>query len=208
MAKRDNVTEFVMRGTLQYAKVLGDPVLNYNEDGKEWKFDFVPNNAEGAKAELKRVGVDDRLRSKENYLNGRPYMSFKQAELNRDGEPNKRIKITEIDGQTPWDENKLIGNETVADVRFVVIDNGKGKFKGVYPRSIRVLEHIPYERKEFADLPEDDPYYAAAQEAKAKKEAEYNQFRRDFGLDEDGEDVGNNGADTRDDDDLNDELPV
>jgi len=31
----------VFRGKAQYAKVLGEPMLNYNKDGKEWKIDVV-----------------------------------------------------------------------------------------------------------------------------------------------------------------------
>lgn len=190
MASNTETTTFVYRGRLQYAKVLGDPVLNYNKDGNEWKFDFVPNDARTAEKELKAVGKGDRIRSKEDYLNGEKYISFKQAELTRDGKPNRRIRVEDAAGN-PWPETKLIGNGSVADVKFVVVDNGPGKFKGMYPRSIRILEHVPYERKEFDDLPEDDEYANAAERA----QREYEQFQRDFGVGE-----------PPSDDDLNDDL--
>lgn len=164
-----SVTNLVFRGKLQYARVLGDPVLNYNKDGQEWKFDFIPLDTKGSKAELKEVGVADRLRvltdseGNERY-DGQAYMSFKQNALRKNGEPNYPIKVQDINGN-PWPEDRLLGNDTIADVRFVVIDNGQGRFNGVYPRSIRVLELVPYESDEFQPIAKDDPFYKAAQQA-------------------------------------------
>lgn len=200
MAK-DNVTTVVFRGKLGYPKVLEHQLsLNYNEDGKEWKFDFCPNDPANAAKELKRLGVEDRLRrtpsAKDDYFDGQPYMSFKQNEFKKDGEPNKPIRVLQKDGETPWPqtEEAELGNNTVVDLKFVVIDNGKGKFKGVYPRSIRVLEHKPFYRKEFDDLSEDDEYYGtdeASGDEQARKDAEYSQFQKDFDLDDDINDLGN-----------------
>lgn len=159
----------VFRGTLQYARVLGDPVLNYSKDGQEWKFDFIPNDPAGAAKELASVGVADRLRSlKDSEGNpryeGKEYMSFKQNAERKDGTPNTPIRVEDIYGN-PWPEDVLLGNGTVADVKFVVIDNGRGKFHGVYPRSIRVLELVPYQSKEFAPIDENDPYFKKVAEA-------------------------------------------
>lgn len=171
----DNVTTLVYRGQLQYAKVLGDPVLNYNKDGQEWKFDFIPNDEAAAMKELKSLGVGDRLRTlyfkdedgnpdpKNPRYDGRKFMSFKQNATRKDGSPNQAIQVVDIKGN-PWPEDVLLGNDTVADVKFVVIDNGKGRFHGVYPRSIRVLELVPYNRPEFDDLDEDDEYFKKAAE--------------------------------------------
>lgn len=163
----NNVTTLVYRGKLQYAKVLGDPVDNYAKDGKEWKFDFIPNDQDGAAKELKSLGVGDRLRSKENSdgelrYDGAKFMSFKQRALKADGTPNKPIRVLTITGKD-WPEEVLLGNDTVADVTFVVIDNGKGRFNGVYPRSIRVLDLVPYTNG-VEPLPEDDEYAANAEE--------------------------------------------
>lgn len=162
----------VFRGTLQYARVLGDPVLNYNKDGQEWKFDFIPNDPKGARKELVAAGgskVNDRLRtlldSEGNpRYEGAEYMSFKQNATRRDGTPNQPIRVEDVYGNT-WPEDVLLGNGTVADVKFVVIDNGPGKFPGIYPRSIRVLDLVQYQSKEFAPIDEADPYFAKAAEA-------------------------------------------
>jgi hypothetical protein len=199
MAKKNDVTTFVYRGKLQYAKVLGNPVLNYNEDGNEWKFDFIPNDPRTALKELKAVGKEERVRTKDDYLDGQTFISFKQAEYDANGDPNRRIKVVDAAGND-WPETRLIGNGTVADVKFVVVDYGKGKFKGMYPRSIRILDLVPYERKEFEALPEDDEYAAAAMRAAA----EYKQFQEDFGV-PDAEDEDTSPVET---DELNDDIPL
>lgn len=166
---RDNVTTLVYRGKLQYAKVLGDPVDNYAKDGKEWKFDFIPNDQDGATKELKSLGVGDRLRSKEKadgepLYDGQKFLSFKHRATKADGSPNDPIKVRTATGK-PWpSEDILLGNDTVADVTFVVIDNGKGRFKGMYPRSIRVLDLVPYAKQDATPLDESDEYYEKAAE--------------------------------------------
>ena len=59
MAKNATV---VLRGTAMYAKVLGDPVLNYDKDGKEWKFDFIPDAQKETAKDLHRaIGVAQAL---------------------------------------------------------------------------------------------------------------------------------------------------
>ena len=165
---KNDVTTLVFRGRLQYARVLGDPVLNYNKDGQEWKFDFIPNDPKGAAKELQAAGVRDRLRSLPDSddnprYDGAEYMSFKQNAERKDGTPNTPIRVETLTGN-PWPEDVLLGNDTVADVRFVVIDNGKGRFHGVYPRSIRVLDLVEYKSKEFDEISEEDEYYAKVKE--------------------------------------------
>ena len=160
----------VLRGTLQYAKILGDPSLNYNKDGQEWKFDFVPNNQKSVNKELKEAGIADRLRvlidKKTNTprYGGSAYMTFKQNANRKDGTPNQPIKVVDAAGN-PWNPTTLLGNDTEADVKFVVIDNGEGKFTGVYPRAVRVLKLVPYQAKEFEPLDEDDEFHEEAMEA-------------------------------------------
>jgi hypothetical protein len=182
MAKANDVQTITLRGKLSFAKVLEHQLsLNYNKDGREWKVDLeiTPDDAKG----LKSVGIADRVKTKDEYLSGNPFLSFKQAELKKDGSPNETIKVTDILGK-PWDQEKELGNGTVADLKFVVVDYGKGMKKGVYIRAIRVLEHVPYESKPFTALDESDPYFAAAQAAAAQ------------------------GTQTQEqDEDLNDEIP-
>lgn len=197
MSKNVTVT---LRGRLQYAKVLGDPVLNYDKSGKEWKFDFVPNEQKAVAKELAGYGIGDRLRSKtnnktgEDIYGGAKFMSFRQKEFKNSGEANAPIEVVDVLGK-PWDQSKLLGNDTVADVKFAVVDYGPGKKAGVYPRKIRVLDHVPYETDGFEPISEDDEYFAKAAEAAKKAEEEYKQFQKDF-------------QPSTVEDELNDDLPV
>ena len=191
-----DVTTHTFRGKASFAKVLPDQLsLNYSKDGKEWKIDL--EISEDTVKEAKKLKIGDKIRrgepytkddgtEKPAYLGGRPYLTFRQAELRRDGTPNNPIEIKDILGQ-PWPVDKEIGNESVIDLKFVITNPGAGKKRGIYPRAIRVLDHVPYERKTFTDIDENDPYYKAAIEAQQQaantSPAAPDTFRKDFGLD-------------------------
>lgn len=169
----------VFRGKAQYAKVLGDPVLNFNKDGKEWKLDVVFPDDKGIKAEAKKLGIADRVKQKDSYAEGQAYMTFKQAEFKRSGEANERVKVTDILGN-PWPQTTLIGNGSDIDVKFVVVDYGPGKKHGVYIRSIRVLKLVEYNKQEFDAIPEDDEFAAEAKALQEQRQREDAQFKKDF----------------------------
>jgi len=159
-------------GTGNWMKVLGDPVDNYNKDGKEWTLDFTPDAA--AVAELRRLGVDHKLKNKgderENFL------TLKQRATKPDGTPARPITVVDARNHL-WDPKidargevtNKIGNMSTVEVKLDVVDYGKGKVAqaryGLYPIAIRVLEHKPYVRQEFAPLPEDSKYYDNFNEA-------------------------------------------
>ena len=169
----NNTQTVVLRGKASFAKILGDPVLNYNKDGKEWKMDLVIDK--DTVKEVKALGIGDRVKTKEGYVDGRPHLTFKQSELRRDGTPNKPIPVKDI-LQKDWDHSKLIGNESDVEVKFVVMDHGPGKKNGVYIRSVRVLKLVEYDRKEFDAIDENDAFYEealkAAKAAEAAEQAE------------------------------------
>lgn len=194
----------VFRGKAQYAKVLGEPMLNYNKDGKEWKIDLVLAD-KGLLAEAKKLGIGDRVKQKDDYVDGQSYMTFKQAEFKRDGTANEPIKVTDILGN-PWPKDKLIGNGSDVDVKFVVIDYGPGKKSGVYIRSIRVLKLVEYNKKEFDDLPEDDEFAAEAKAAAEKRARDMEQFKKDFDLKDDPYEAGGPEPEDALDDDLEEVL--
>jgi len=179
---------FVIRGKAMYAKILGEPIPNYDKSGKEWKMDLQLTDKNSLK-ELKAAGIGDRVKTKDNYLDGSPFMSFRQAEYRKDGvTKNEPIKIVDAAGK-PWDDNKLIGNQSDVDVKFVKMDFGPGKKPGVYIRAVRVLNLVPYEKDDFGAITEDDEFF---QEAVKVSDEE---FAKDFGLQGDV-------------DDLDDELPM
>lgn len=157
----------VLRGAASFAKILGDPVLNYNKDGKEWKMDLQLTD-KGALKELKALGISDKVKQKETYLNGDPHLTFKQSEFRKNGKPNFPIRVVDITGAA-WPQEKLIGNGSIVDVKFVVMDHGVGKNKGMYIRSVRVVKLETYAPQEFDAIAEDDEFFneVAAAEAMA-----------------------------------------
>lgn len=185
---------YVIRGKTSYAKIVGEPRLNYNKDGKEWAVDI--EISKDTLKEFKSWGIANKVKSKPDYLDGAPYVRFKRDEMSKflddDGNPkkNKPIEIVDIKGQ-PWD-GRLLGNGTVVDVKFRVKDYGAGKQKGMYIDKVRVLDLVPYENAaDFEPLNEDDEYFRKAVE---QAEAEAKQFEKDFR--------------GQVDDDLNDEIPL
>lgn len=163
----NDTTTVVVRGKTSYAKILGDPVLNYSKDGKEWKMDLIIDK--NTVKEIKGYGIGDRVKTKDDYADGQPHLTFKQAEFQRSGKANNPIPVKDILGKD-WDQSKLLGNGTDVEVKFVVKDHGIGKKHGVYIRSVRVLKLEPYERQEFEPIDENDEFYQEA--LKAAKEAE------------------------------------
>lgn len=159
----NNIKTVTIRGKAHYAKILGDPIPNFAKDGKEWKIDLELTSKNTIK-ELKDLGLGDRIRQKEKYLDGSPYISFKQAEFKKDGVTrNKVISVVDRNGK-PWDENTLIGNGSTVDVKFVIIEYPAYGKTGVYIRGVRVLDLVPYERPLFDALDEDDEFYGGDEE--------------------------------------------
>lgn len=169
--KRDTV---YMQGKLYWAKIFGSPRPNYNNDGREWTFEFEPDD--NGLALLKEHKLTDRLKERE----GRnPYIILKRKEFDYEGKPNEHIRVVDAANHR-WNDKTLIGNESLADVKVQIVDYGKGKKQGIYPVAIRVLEHVQYESNDFEALDEDDP---RVKKANANYTAP--DFEKDFGMDED-----------------------
>lgn len=204
--KRDTV---YLQGKLYWFKALPDQLHdNYNEDGRQWAFEFEPDEA--SVATLTGAGLEDRLKTgkkkdgtmRKNYEGRSPFIVLKRAEFKEDGKPNDPIRIVDAANQ-PWPVKARIGNTTAADVKVSIVDYGTGKFKGIYPLAIRVLDLVPYAPNDFDELPEDD-------ERVKKAKSEYDQFRQDFDLGDEEEAVVRPMEDNSDAqrDDLDDEVPV
>lgn len=150
----------VIRGVVHWAKILGNPVPNYNEDGYEWTMDVTPDK-EGLGV-LKSLGLDVKLKNKDDDRGD--FIQFRQKAHRMDGSNNRPISVTDAAGN-PWPNDMLIGNGSVIDVKFEdkeYVVKGK-KQVGVYPQAVRVLDHKAYERVEFAPLPKEDKYAKAAE---------------------------------------------
>lgn len=164
-----------LTGRINWAKVLGDPVDNYNRDGKEWTFDFTPEK--GDLGLFKELKIEKKLKDKGDSRG--KFIQFKQKATRADGTPNRPITVVDARNR-PWDPNIKIGNDTLGEVKFEVVEYASTI--GVYPQAIRVLDLVPYVRQEFADRPEDDEYVRKADEFNPVTEEEMTSFQE---LDED-----------------------
>lgn len=182
VAKRKRETVY-LTGKLHWVRVFGTPRTNYNEDGREWAFEFEPN--EQSIDELDARGLRDRLKDgrkkdgtiRKGYEDRKLFLVLKRKEFDYEGAPNENIRVVDAANQ-PWNEKSMIGNGTDADVKVSIVDYGPGKFDGIYPVAIRVLELVAYVSEEFAPLDDGDPRKMAVQKAK-------DDFAKDFGLDDD-----------------------
>lgn len=146
-----------LRGKVYWAKILGAPVSNYEGTGREWAFEFEPDE-DGVKI-IKNHKLGDRLKDKssdERYAGRGVYLSLKRPELDRDGNENKHIRIYDAE-DNDWDHDTLIGNGSVVDLKIDIRDYGVGKKKGIYPVAIRVQDLVSYEKSEFGKMDGDAP---------------------------------------------------
>lgn len=192
MAAVNKATVFIS-GKLSWVKVLGDPVLNFNKDGREWTFELEPDE-KGLQTLIKH-GLTDRIKgrgynigTKGQHKERNPFIQLKKTEFNRDGNPNTPIRVydaLEAPGNpkqdTDWDKTVLIGNGSSADVKLDIRDYGMGKKKGIYPVAFRVTDHVQYEASEFGGMDTSDEFPVN------KKAPKKNTVVEDFGPDLDDE---------------------
>ena len=167
-------TTHVIRGKLHWAKLLGQPRLNKFTNEREWTVDVTPDDK--GRAEINRIGIADKLKTpKSTDPRKETFLTFKQREFREDRVTKERIKndpvkITDAQGND-WPANKLIGNETVADVKFRLSPDIPGRPRGAYIQAIRVLDLVEYESQDFEPLSEDDEFFASgSQDAPATEE--------------------------------------
>lgn len=134
-------------------------MANYNRDGFEWTFDFTPD-AEGL-ATLKAQGLASKIKNKGDERGD--FIQLKQKEKTVAGKLNDPITVCDAKNRL-WNPDIKIGNGSTAEVKIDIVDYGKGKPTGVYPRAIRVLDLVQYVRQEFAPLPEDNEFVRKADE--------------------------------------------
>lgn len=206
--KRDTV---YMHGKIYWAKIFGAPRTNYNEDGREWAFEFEPD-ANGIEILVKEHKLKDRLKDKykkngdlrTGYDNrDNEYIILKRKELDYEGNVNEHIRVVDAANQK-WNPRVELGNGTEVDVKLQIVDYGTGKKKGIYPVAIRVLELVPFTRSDFAPLPDSDE---RVQEAKEKYGSS---FEEDFGLTDEGDTPEETAPDEAKEpnDDLDDDMPA
>ncbi len=171
--------EFIS-GELYWTRILGQPHANYAKDGREWSLEVEPD--EQGVLTLKKHKLLDRLKEREDTPDRKPYLVLRKSEFNSNGEPNPPIRVYNIDDEE-WDQNKLIGNKSKADVKLDIRDYGAGKKKGIYPVAVRVTDLVSYTSSEFGAMNKADD--AEVSTKPAKKSAVASTFEKDFGLDQD-----------------------
>lgn len=149
------ITPIVVRGKVNYCKFLGEPRLNYDKTGNEWTSDFYDFDVKALQTSFKNADYDKKPRQKDGYLDGKPYYTLKQKAERANGKPNDPVKVVDKDGN-PWPEDVEIGNGSTVDVRMEVWDFGPRKFKGLYPKAMRVLELVEFKRDLFDPLSVDE----------------------------------------------------
>jgi len=172
-------TKVFSRGTLYWSKIVGDHALvsNYDGDGKEWTFEFEPDDTSFLKEfglldrlkdplayaeRLEKKGETEKAEAARSVAEGRgDYLIIRKPELNREGEKNLPFRIIDENNE-PWDD-RLIGNGSKADLKLNIMEWGPGKKSSIYATAIRVTELVPYESDEFAGMD------APKSETKAKK---------------------------------------
>lgn len=165
-------------GKIKWAKIVGDKALasNYDGDGREWTFQFYPDDP----SFLKDFKLLDRLKDKDDGEG--QFLFIKKPEFNKEGEKNEPFRIYDADNQ-PWGEDRLIGNGSRVDVKLDIRDWGVGKKKSIYAAAIRVTEHVPYASNEFAGMDGDKapvPEKTRAKKAVSKVAAELDDLDDDI----------------------------
>lgn len=139
------MTEFAteyLKGIFYWAKVF-KAVDNYNRDGKEWTFNFIPE--EESIDVLKKHRLLDRLKEANDSVPG-DYLVLKKPEFDKKGNKNKPIIVKTADNQD-WDvdTNGLIGNGSKGYIKVTIADFGRGLKKAIWTNAIRIDEHVPHE---------------------------------------------------------------
>lgn len=172
-------------GTLYWTK-LDKPRPNYNKQRKIMDKEGHPdgwgdetsvvfgNLSRETKLQLKEAGLLEKIKNKMDDLDDQ--ITFRLPTKKRDGSDNDPIKVTNAETGLPWDwkEDGLIGNGSKGVMKFNIWRNSNGKAT-IYPVSLLILEHVPYEQAEGEESYEDpddwSEYVKPAGAGKAKAAA-------------------------------------
>lgn len=158
----ERTTVFV-KGKVYWAKIIGEPRTNYEGDGREWAYDFEPEDT----SFLKEHKLLDRLKEDKKGVIKGEFLHLKKPELDKDGKKNTPIRIYNNEDEA-WDD-RLLGNGTTVVAKLSIVDWGKGKKKSIYTTALRVEELVPYVSNEFGAYDKDDTSKTSGKKAKAAK---------------------------------------
>lgn len=135
----------LVQGLARYAKILGVAPPGYDNGPEEWTFDLVLDE-DGEKSYLASGASDFYLKT--NKDTGERYVRFSRKAVKRDGTAGKPFSVVGPDG-AEWDQTKLIGNNSVLNVKYSCNEIEHKKAKRLKPSciAIQVWEHVKYEGK-------------------------------------------------------------
>lgn len=153
-----NNKSYTITGQIYWAKIFGDPQPGYDEEKKEWSFDFVPDAA--GVVTIKKLGLGEKFKNKGDARGD--FLAFKRPEMNRmKGSPNSPIPVVDVKDET-WPDNTPLGNGTKAQVTFGIAEwPTKGKIKAgmkPVPYEIKVLDLVEYQRSSKPDANAEESY--------------------------------------------------
>lgn len=131
-------------GKAYWAKIVGDKALhdNYDKDGKEWSWEFAPDDTSFLKEHRLLGRLKDGSNDEKNPGKG-DYLYLKKPELDKDGKKNDPVTVIDSDGSA-WD-GRLIGNGTSVVAKLTIVNYGGSKQKSIWTTAIRVEDLVPYE---------------------------------------------------------------
>lgn len=143
----------ILKGKTYWAKVLGVAQPGFDKaDPKatEWSFDLSLDEA--AVNKMTTLGLKSQIKNKDDERGD--FIHFKKKAWRRDKTTSEWIKndpITVVDNHKQlWDSTKLIGNGSIINVSFDVVEvSGPGgkKFLKPFVKGIQVWEYEEYVRK-------------------------------------------------------------
>lgn len=183
MTKGEYIT---IRGVLNYAKILGKARphtgLPKYDKGPYWSLNISPDKRSMKLLEahgLTKGGINGTGKLKKpnpndkNRVGNDLYLDLRILENRPDGTKSYPPIVKDVQGRD-WDQNALIGNGSIADVKVKIVDYGKASEKGVYYQAARILSHVPFEVETFEPLSEDDEFFGATNEVEVETEADVN----------------------------------
>lgn len=131
----------MIQGKARWCKLV-KPGKGFDEGTFEWSTDLEIDDATADK--IRAEGAGAYVKAKD----GVTFVTFKRKTKNRDGSDAKPIKLVDNKGQ-PWDPEKLIGNGSTLNVKYVINETSFGKktFVKPAPLAVQVWELVEYEGK-------------------------------------------------------------
>ncbi len=142
------MAQAIIEGKTKWFKAIGEPRENKFKEGKrDWSCHIAVGSAE--KLLFRQNKVKKHIKFDEELGD---YVSIDLLEFDKKGQPNKKIKVEDVDGNE-WPQDKWVGNlstikATINIEPYKFTKDGE-TIEGarLIPTKIVILEHVPYVAK-------------------------------------------------------------